>query len=72
MAVLAEVFDENQQPAPIDPYGVAKRTEYMESVLRDMKSKEFNDAAKDNFNMDLYENDKETLPEIFLYKVCKI
>jgi|TARA_Y100000015_G_scaffold22871_1_gene22150 hypothetical protein len=46
-----------------DPYGVAKRTEYMESILRDMKSKEFNDAAKANFNMDLYENDKETLPE---------
>ena len=46
-----------------DPYGVAKRTEYMESVLRDMKSKDFNDAAKANFNMDLYENDPETLPE---------
>ena len=46
-----------------DPYGVAKRTEYMESVLRDMKSKEFNAMAKENFNMDLYENDPETLPE---------
>jgi len=46
-----------------DPYGVAKRTEYMESVLRDMKSKEFNEAAKQSFNMNLYENDKETLPE---------
>ena len=46
-----------------DPYGVAKRTQYMESVLRDMKSKEFNEEAKKNFNMDLFENDPDTLPE---------
>ena len=45
------------------PYGVAKRTEYMESVLRDMKSKEFNEAAKESFNMDFYETDPNTLPE---------
>ena len=38
-----------------DPYGVAKRTEYMESILRDMKSKEFNAMAKENFNMDFTE-----------------
>ena len=29
-----------------DEYGVSKRTEYMESMLRDMRSKEFNNAAK--------------------------
>ena len=46
-----------------DPYGVAKRTEYMESMLRDMKAKEFDAAAKENFNMDFRENDPETLPE---------
>ena len=46
-----------------DAYGVSKRTEYMESVLRDIKSKEFNDAAKNMFNIDLYENDPETLPD---------
>tara|TARA_Y100001963_G_scaffold11989_1_gene15147 strand:+ start:509 stop:2926 length:2418 start_codon:yes stop_codon:yes gene_type:complete len=46
-----------------DPYGIAKRTEYMESVLRDIQSKEFNDAAMENFNADLYENKKEELPE---------
>src|SRR6056300_741995 len=39
-----------------DPYGVAKRTEYMESILKDMRTKEFNDQAKQQFNMDLYEN----------------
>jgi len=46
-----------------DAYGVSKRTEYMESMLRDMRSKEFNNLAKQQFNMDLYENDKETLPD---------
>ena len=46
-----------------DPFGVSKRTEYMDSVIRDMQTKEFNDAAKENFNMDLYENKKEELPD---------
>jgi hypothetical protein len=46
-----------------DPFGVKKRTEYMESIIRDMQSKEFNDAAMANFNADLYENKKEELPE---------
>ena len=46
-----------------DQYGVSKRTEYMESIIRDMESKEFNDQAAQLFNMDLYENKKEDLPD---------
>jgi len=46
-----------------DVFGVEKRTQYMESIVRDMQSKEFNDAAMENFNIDLYENKKEDLPE---------
>ena len=46
-----------------DAYGVSKRTEYMESMLRDMRSKEYNDIAKEQFGVDLYENDKEQLPD---------
>ena len=46
-----------------DQYGVSKRTEYMESILTDMKAKEYNDMAKNLFNMDLYNNDPEKLPE---------
>ena len=46
-----------------DPYGVSKRTNYMESMLRDMRSREFNDFAQENFNMNTYENPKETLPD---------
>ena len=46
-----------------DQYGVSKRTEYMESMLRDMRSKNFNDIAKASFDIDLYENDAEKLPD---------
>ena len=46
-----------------DPYGVTKRTEYMESILRDMQTREFNDLAASEFNIDLYENNKEELPD---------
>mgnify|MGYP003111486377 CR=1 FL=1 len=46
-----------------DPYGVTKRTEYMESVLRDMQTREFNDLAATEFNIDLYENNKDELPD---------
>jgi len=46
-----------------DPYGVAKRTKYMESVIRDMQTKEFNDFSQEAFGINLYENDPKTLPE---------
>ena len=46
-----------------DPYGVSKRTEYMESILGDMRSRELNDFAEEAFGINLYENDKETLPD---------
>ena len=46
-----------------DSYGISKRTEYMESMMRDMKAKEYNDAAMASLNMDLYENKKEDLPD---------
>ena len=46
-----------------DPFGIEKRTEYMESIIRDMQTKQFNDAAMESFNINLYENKKEDLPE---------
>ena len=45
-----------------DPFGVEKRTEYMESILADMRSKELNDFAGEAFGIDLYENDPQSLP----------
>ena len=46
-----------------DQYGVSKRTEYMESMMRDMDAKVYNDQAAEMFNIDLYENKKEDLPD---------
>ena len=46
-----------------DEYGVGKRTKFMESVLKDMRNKEFNNQVQKDLNMNLYENDPETLPE---------
>ena len=46
-----------------DDYGVSKRTEYMESILRDMRSKGFNDIVKSRLDIDMYENDPEQLPD---------
>jgi len=46
-----------------DPYGVSKRTQYMESILGDMRSKELNDYVLENFGIDLYENKIEKLPD---------
>jgi hypothetical protein len=46
-----------------DPYGVSKRTEYMESVLRDMYTKDLSNFVQENFNIALFENPEEDLPE---------
>ena len=46
-----------------DPFGVSKRTEYMQSILKDMRSKELNDFALDAFGINLYSNDPDKLPE---------
>lgn len=46
-----------------DPYGVAKRTAYMESILRDMQTKELSEFAKEAFGVNLFENNEAELPE---------
>jgi len=46
-----------------DPYGVEKRTQYMESILKDMRTQELADFSKQAFGIDLYENKKEDLPQ---------
>ena len=45
-----------------DPYGVEKRTQYMESILGDMRTKELASFADEAFGVDIRENDSETLP----------
>ncbi len=46
-----------------DPYGVSKRTKYMESVLRDMKTQELSLFAQEAFGISLFENPPEKLPD---------
>ena len=46
-----------------DPSGVSKRTAYMESMLRDMRSKDLASFAQQAFDIDLSENDPEILPD---------
>ena len=46
-----------------DPYGVEKRTKYMESIIRDMQTKELNEFAQAEFGVNLFETDPETLPK---------
>jgi len=46
-----------------DAYGVSKRTKYMQSIIDDMNTSEVNDFVQESFNINLYENDPEKLPE---------
>jgi len=46
-----------------DAYGVSKRTEYMESMLADMRTKDLDAFTKEAFGISLAENDPETLPD---------
>ena len=46
-----------------DEFGVSQRTEYMNSIIRDMQTQELNDYVAGAFEIDLYENNKEQLPD---------
>ena len=46
-----------------DPYGVSKRTKYMEGIIRDLKTKELNEFAEQAFGVNLFSNSAEKLPD---------
>ena len=46
-----------------DAYGVSKRTEYMESILKDMRTKELDAFSQQAFGISLAENDPSILPD---------
>ena len=46
-----------------DPYGVAKRTQYMEDVLADLRNKDFNTIVNQNFGVNLFKNDRTKIPQ---------
>jgi len=46
-----------------DAYGVSKRTEYMESILKDMRTRELDAFSQQAFGISLAENDPSILPD---------
>jgi hypothetical protein len=46
-----------------DPYGVEKRTAYMDKILADMKSKELTEFAAEAFGVNLMGSEMQALPE---------
>ena len=46
-----------------DPYGVEKRTDYMQRMLDEMRTKDFTKFYKDTFNVDLSTVPEDKLPE---------
>jgi len=46
-----------------DPFGVSKRTSYMQNILADMRTKEFTQEIKDSFGFDLGSMPSEELPD---------
>tara|TARA_Y100000592_G_scaffold38684_1_gene61367 strand:- start:1467 stop:3866 length:2400 start_codon:yes stop_codon:yes gene_type:complete len=46
-----------------DPFGVSKRTEYMNQIMSDMRTKSLKEMVKSEFNLDLFETDPSMLPD---------
>ena len=46
-----------------DPYGVSKRTQYMEDLLADMRTKELNAFTKQAFGIDISNTPEDELPD---------
>ena len=46
-----------------DPSSVKQRSEYVESITRDMQTRELNDAIQEQLGINVYSNDKNKLPE---------
>ena len=46
-----------------DPFGVSKRTEYMNSIMSDMRTKSLKEMVKADFGLDLFESDPSMLPD---------
>jgi hypothetical protein len=46
-----------------DPFGVSKRTEYMNSIMEDMRSKDLKSFVKEKFGLDLFNQEPNLLPD---------
>ena len=46
-----------------DPFGVSKRTQYMDKVMEDMRTKDLKNFVKEEFGMDLFNKNPDLLPD---------
>jgi len=46
-----------------DPFGVSKRTKHMETIMRDMRLKDFHAMVKESFGFDFSKTEDEDLPD---------
>ena len=46
-----------------DPFGVSRRTAYMDAIMGDMRSKDLKMFVKEKFGMDLFNNQPDLLPD---------
>lgn len=46
-----------------DPASIKERTDYVEAIVSDMRSKAFNDQIASQFGIDIYKTNKEELPQ---------
>jgi hypothetical protein len=46
-----------------DPFGVEKRTKYMNSIIEDMQTKEISEFSEQAFGINIYNNDPKTIPQ---------
>ena len=46
-----------------DPASIEKRTSYMESIVKDMRTRNFSESLQEQFGINIFENNPDTLPE---------
>ena len=46
-----------------DPASIKQRTDYVESIIADMQTKEISDEIQNKLDINIYNNDRENLPE---------
>jgi len=46
-----------------DPFGVEKRTQYLEDLIMDMEQKDINEFVQDNFGINVFNTNPDTLPQ---------
>ena len=46
-----------------DPFGVSKRTDYMNKIMSDMRSRDLKQLVKEKYGLDLFDTELEVLPD---------